>query len=70
MVENGLLEEAKDFYNIPSDKTACQAIGYKELSPYFNGEKSLDDCIESLKIETRHYAKRQLTWWRREGWNI
>lgn len=65
MGENGLLEEAKDFYNIPSDKTACQAIGYKELSPYFNGEKSLDDCLESLKIETRHYAKRQLTWFRK-----
>ncbi len=65
MVENGLLEEAKDFYNIDSDKTSCQAIGYKELSPYFNGEKALDECLESLKIETRHYAKRQLTWFRK-----
>lgn len=65
MVENGLLEEAKDFYNIDSDKTACQAIGYKELAPYFNGEKALDECLESLKTETRHYAKRQLTWFRK-----
>ena len=65
MMENGLLEEAKDFYNIPADKTACQAIGYKELAPYFNGEKTLEDCLESLKIETRHYAKRQLTWFRK-----
>ncbi len=65
MVLNGLLEEAKDFYNIESDKTACQAIGYKELAPYFNGEKTLDECFESLKIETRHYAKRQLTWFRK-----
>lgn len=65
MVENGLLGEAKDFYNIDADKTACQAIGYKELAPYFNGEKSLEDCLESLKIETRHYAKRQLTWFRK-----
>ena len=65
MVENGLLEEAKDFYNIPTDKTACQAIGYKELAPYFNGEKTLDECLESLKLETRHYAKRQLTWFRK-----
>ncbi len=65
MVENGLLDEAKDFYNIPTDKTACQAIGYKELAPYFNGEKTLDECLESLKIETRHYAKRQLTWFRK-----
>ena len=65
MMENGLLEEAKDFYNIPTDKTACQAIGYKELAPYFNGEKTLEECLESLKIETRHYAKRQLTWFRK-----
>ena len=58
-------EEAKEFYNIEPDKTACQAIGYKELAPYFNGEKTLDECLESLKIETRHYAKRQLTWFRK-----
>ena len=65
MVENGLLDEAKDFYNTSRDTTACQAIGYKELAPYFNGEKTLDECLESLKIETRHYAKRQLTWFRK-----
>lgn len=65
MVENGLLEEAKEFYNIPTDKTACQAIGYKELAPYFRNEKTLTECLESLKIETRHYAKRQLTWFRK-----
>ncbi len=65
MVENGLLDEAKDFYNLDPDCTACQAIGYKELAPYFNGEKGLYECLESLKIETRHYAKRQLTWFRR-----
>ncbi len=65
MVENGLLEEAKDFYNLDPNSTACQAIGYKELAPYFNGEKTLEECLESLKIETRHYAKRQLTWFRK-----
>lgn len=65
MVENGLLEEAKDFYNTSRDTTACQAIGYKELAPYFNGEKTLEECLESLKTETRHYAKRQLTWFRK-----
>ena len=65
MVENGLLDEAKDFYNTSRDTTACQAIGYKELAPYFNGEKTLEECLESLKIETRHYAKRQLTWFRK-----
>ena len=65
MLKNGLLEEAKDFYNTSSDTTACQAIGYKELAPYFNGEKSLEECVEKLKQETRHYAKRQLTWFRK-----
>ncbi len=65
MVENGLLDEAKEFYNTDRDTTACQAIGYKELAPYFNGEKTLEECLESLKIETRHYAKRQLTWFRK-----
>ena len=64
MIENGLLEEAKDFYNTSSD-TACQAIGYKELAPYFTGEKELLECVEKLKQETRHYAKRQLTWFRK-----
>lgn len=65
MLENGLLEEAKDFYNTSSDTTACQAIGYKELAPYFTGEKELAECVEKLKQETRHYAKRQLTWFRK-----
>lgn len=65
MLKNGLLEEAKDFYDTSSDTTACQAIGYKELAPYFKGEKSLSECVEKLKQETRHYAKRQLTWFRK-----
>ena len=65
MLQNGLLEEAKDFYDTSSNTTACQAIGYKELAPYFKGEKSLEECVEKLKQETRHYAKRQLTWFRK-----
>lgn len=65
MLQNGLLEEAKDFYDTSSDTTACQAIGYKELAPYFKGEKALEECVEKLKQETRHYAKRQLTWFRK-----
>ena len=65
MLQNGLLEEAEEFYNIPADKTACQAIGYKELAPYFRGDATLEDCVEKLKLETRHYAKRQLTWFRK-----
>ena len=66
MLEAGLLEEAESFINSPLGQTAKQAIGYKELSPYFVGEKSLDECVENLKMQTRRYAKRQLTWFRRD----
>ncbi len=65
MLENGLLEEAREFFNDSTLKTSRQAIGYKELAPYFEGTKTLDECIESLKQATRRYAKRQLTWFRR-----
>lgn len=66
MLENGLLEEARAFFENPLGRTAKQAIGYKELNPYFEGEKSLDECVENLKMQTRRYAKRQLTWFRRD----
>lgn len=66
MLEAGLLDEAKAFFDSPLGRTARQAIGYKELDPYFRGEKSLDECIENLKMQTRRYAKRQLTWFRRD----
>lgn len=66
MLEAGLLKEAKRFFDSPLGNTAKQAIGYKELDPYFKGEKTLDECIENLKMQTRRYAKRQLTWFRRD----
>ena len=66
MVEAGLIEEAKTFFDSPLGRTAKQAIGYKELYPYFKGEKSLEECLENLKMQTRRYAKRQLTWFRRD----
>lgn len=66
MLEAGLLDEARRFFESPLGKTARQAIGYKELNPYFTGEKTLDECIENLKMQTRRYAKRQLTWFRRD----
>lgn len=66
MLENGLIEEARAFFENPLGRTAKQAIGYKELNPYFEGEKSLEECIENLKMQTRRYAKRQLTWFRRD----
>ena len=65
MLENGLIDEAREFYASDVSHTAVQAIGYKELKPYLDGEKSLDSVIDKLKMETRRYAKRQLTWLRR-----
>ena len=46
------------------NKTAAQAIGYKELLGYLDGRESLDDAVETLKCATRRYAKRQVTWFR------
>lgn len=66
MLENGLLQEAHRVLQHPGAKTAFQAIGYKELAPYFAGEVSLEDAVETMKRETRRYAKRQLTWFRRD----
>lgn len=66
MVKCGLLEEAQSFLKSHHGGTSVQAIGYKELAPYFEGTLSLDDAIENLKRETRRYAKRQLTWFRRD----
>lgn len=64
MLENGLLDEAKDFFE-HTTATAAQAIGYKELKPYFDGKVTLDEAVERLKQVTRNYAKRQLTWFKR-----
>ena len=65
MVSTGLLEEAKKFISLGEETTAKQAIGYKELKPYFRSECTLDEALDNLKKETRHYAKRQMTWFRR-----
>lgn len=66
MLEQGLLEEARTVLAAPLSNTSAMAIGYKELAPYLRGEAPLQDCIEKLKRETRRYAKRQLTWFRRD----
>ena len=62
MLENGLIDEAREFFTHDDYITAAQAIGYKELKPYIDGEKELSECVEKLKQATRNYAKRQLTW--------
>lgn len=66
MLENGLVNEAKEVLSSKLSFTSIKAIGYKELMPYFNGEKTLDECVEKLKMETRRYAKRQITWFKRD----
>ena len=66
MLDMGLIEEAKNFFSKGDLPTAAQAIGYKELLPYLKGEKELSECVEHLKQETRKYAKRQLTWFRKD----
>lgn len=66
MMENGLLEETKRFYEKKAGTTAAAAIGYKELKPYLDGEKTLEECIEHLKQETRRFAKRQITWFKKD----
>jgi len=70
MLANGLLEEAAQWRKTAT-ATAAQAIGYKELEPYFLGLCALDEAIARLKRETRRYAKRQLSWLRRAAleWN-
>ena len=63
MIKNGLLEEAKYLYdhNLLS-KTSKATIGYKELFLYFNNEITLEEAIDLIKKNSRHYAKRQMTW--------
>ncbi len=68
MVEQGLLEEARRLWEQGAlTGTAGQAIGYKELLPYLRGEAPLAQCLETLKRASRNYAKRQLTWLRRDA---
>ncbi len=70
MMEAGLLEETRTLLEngvFEKNTTAAQAIGYKELLSYFRGEKSLENAIEDLKMATRRYAKRQITWFSSHG---
>jgi len=65
MVENGLLEEAKLVY-ANKHLNALNTVGYKELFKYFDGEWELDFAISEIKKNTRRFAKRQLTWYRKD----
>ena len=65
MVQQGLIEEARAAYAAGGMGTAAAAIGHKELIPYLEGRAELADCIARIKQETRRYAKRQMTWFRK-----
>ena len=66
MVEQGLIEEVKALVKkYPEFPTAMQAIGYKEIVQYLNNELTKEEAIEKIKQETRRYAKRQITWFKR-----
>ncbi len=64
MMEKGLLEEAKALFPF-REKTALQTVGYTELFKYTDGEWTLDFAVEEIKKNSRRYAKRQLTWYRK-----
>lgn len=64
MLKEGLLEEAKNLY--PNKQlNALQTVGYRELFDYFDGKTTLDFAIEQIKMNTRRFAKRQITWFKR-----
>lgn len=70
MIEEGLVDEARRVYP-KRHLNALQTVGYREMFDYFDGECTLDDAIELIKRNSRRYAKRQLTWFRRDdsiGW--
>ncbi len=65
MIDDGLVEEVKSlvqYRKLP----ALQTVGYKEIFDYLDGNISLDEAIRQIQVNTRHYAKKQLTWWKRE----
>ena len=66
MMQQGLLEEAKALYPM-RHLNALNTVGYKELFAYFDGQCSLDEAVEQIKIHTRQYAKRQMTWLRKDN---
>ena len=64
MINNGLVDEARNFIDF-QHYNSLNTIGYKEIFNYFNGKYSLKEAIEDIKLNTRHYAKRQMTWFRK-----
>jgi tRNA dimethylallyltransferase len=69
MIENGLLKEAEVLYPY-KHLNSLQTVGYKELFEYFDGNYSLEKAVDQIKKNSRHYAKRQMTWFRKNLENI
>ncbi|MFM7727726.1 MAG: tRNA (adenosine(37)-N6)-dimethylallyltransferase MiaA, partial [Flavobacteriales bacterium] len=65
MMEVGLLEEARSLHPY-KNLQALNTVGYKELFEYFDGQGSIENAIEKIQQHTRNFAKRQMTWWRRD----
>lgn len=72
MISSGLLDEVKNCIKMGLNKksTAMQAIGYKEMAEYLNGEIAFEEAVEKIKMESRRYAKRQITWFKRGNYNL
>ncbi len=68
MLQEGLVEEVKSLkaMGCTRDMVSMQGLGYKEILDYLDGQISLDEAVYLIKRDTRHFAKRQLTWFRRE----
>ena len=68
MLQDGLIEEVKGLLDMgcTREMVSMQGLGYKEMIDYLNGDISLEEAVYIIKRDTRHFAKRQLTWFRRE----
>ena len=70
MIDKGLVDEVRSLIEMGFEGflTSSQAIGYKELLPYLKGEVSLEEAVEEIIKNTKRYAKRQMRWFRKQGW--
>ena len=66
MIQDGLVEETRNLYKKYGRVKALDAIGYREIIDYLDGKISLEEAIRQIKMNTRHYAKRQITWFRKD----
>ena len=65
MIDDGLVEEVRSLSQY-RHLSALKTVGYKEMFDYLDCNISLDEAISKIQTNTRHYAKRQITWWRRD----